>query len=523
MQGFLAFVTRRRVLFFLSAVCLSLPFSVPALFVLSFLGAALLFAAAEKTEEKTGLRGYFASGFGFAFCYHLGVYYWLLALHPLSVAGIYGVPSFLIVLLAYLGATAIHALFFGLGFLLWGVLCRLTENRTLRQLFFGACLLFAESLTGFGALAFPWSRFSLPLAACAPLLSAASLFGPVFCEACLLLFGALLVRAFEKREGKCAFRPLPLVLAAFLVVSQILFSFVRPLVTPKGRAVKVAAVQTAYGFDEKWETSPSDIAAFLREQTLLAVGEGAEIVVFPESALSATMMKGDFSEAFFSDLSEESGAVIVAGSLYYTNGEYYNAVCLFEEGEFVSYNAKRHLVPFGEYLPWRGVFDALMPVVSDMAYYRSSLSVGEEALCGEVRGITCGGLVCFDTLFSSLARESGREGAEILFAPTNDAWFKDSPAASQHLLHGAWRAAECAAPLVQSANNGISAVVDGEGRVLDFVPLGEGGYAIAEIRLSAAPSLYARTGDLVLPLCLLFVMGTAVVCLVKKSEKKGDL
>ena len=521
MQGVLKCLASRRVLFLLSALCLALPFTFPALFVLSFVGAALLFAAAEQKPKKTELRSFFASGFGFAFVYHLGVYHWLLALHPLSVAGIYGLPSFLIVLLAYLGASAIHALFFGLAFLLWGALCRLTEKRALRALLFGICLLFAEALTSVGALAFPWARFSLPLAAAAPLLSAASLFGPVFCEALLLAVGALLSRAAEKCEGKLTFRVLPLVLAGAILLSQVVLYFLLPFVWGEGRRVTVAAVQTAYGFDEKWETSPSDIAEFLHKQTLLAAEAGAELVVFPESALSTTMMDGDASEEFFASLSRESGVAIAAGSLYYVDGEYYNAVCLFDENGLLSYNAKRHLVPFGEYLPWRSVFEAVLPAVSDMAYYRSTLSVGDEALCGEVCGITCGGLVCFDTLFSPLACASAKAGAELLVAPTNDAWFKDSPAAKQHLMHGAWRAAECGTPLVQSANNGISAVVDARGRVLSSVPLGEGGFALAEVELCASPSLYAETGELVLPACVLFVSGFVSASFVRKLQRKG--
>ena len=70
-----ALFLKGRTRFFLAALCFALPFHVPFLFPLTFVGAALLFFAAEKTMEKTELRGFFASGFGFAFFYHLLIYH----------------------------------------------------------------------------------------------------------------------------------------------------------------------------------------------------------------------------------------------------------------------------------------------------------------------------------------------------------------------------------------------------------------------------------------------------------------
>ncbi|MBR6530293.1 MAG: apolipoprotein N-acyltransferase [Clostridia bacterium] len=504
------------VLFALAAVCLALPFHVSEFFFLTFVGAALLFCGAKRVDLSTGLRGFFALGFGFGFIYHLCIYHWLVALHPLSAAGLGGIVSLLIVLLAYVGASAIHALFFGAAFVLWGALCRVGR---FRLFFFGVSLLLAEVLTSVGTLAFPWARFTLPLAAVAPLVSLASVVGPLGCEALLFAFGALTTRAaFGVR------RTVSIVLAVFVLVLQAGFGILYCASPREGVVMKVAAVQTAYTSSEKWNVDRTALLDYLRTSALSAADEGAEVIVFPESVLATRVVRGDANEAFFASLAEECDAGIAAGCIYYEDGKTYNATCLFDSEGLISYNAKRHLVPFGEYLPWQDVLSVVLPAVANMTFYRSSYTVGETSLAGEAIGTTFGGLVCFDTLFSPLAAQSAKDGAHVLLAPTNDAWFKHTVAAREHLWHGTWRAVETGRAFVQSANTGISAVVDYDGTLLSEVPLGQEGVAFAEVELTDVVTPYVQTGDLVFPFCLLVVVACGALALLRRLRggAKGE-
>ena len=492
MQRIRSLVQKKAVCLFVAALCLALPFFVPSLFVTSFFGAAILFGTVLSLDPKTEPCRYFRLGFGFAFSYHLFGYHWLLALHPLVVAGIDGLLSLLIVASAWVAASALHALFFALGFLLFGVLRRASERGAVQAILLLACLLVASSLTEVGSLAFPWARFALPLAEVPSLAASAALFGEIGVDAWLLSVGALL--SFAVRLPRR--RVLSASLAAALVLTNLLFGvFYR---APEGEeSLRVCTVQTNYGFMEKWSTDPSSIRSELRSVARAVKGEGIDLIVFPESVLAVTVQRGDSNEAFFAELSEESDALVAAGCLFYEEGKTYNAVCLFDSTGLLGYNAKRHLVPFGEYLPWQDVLKVILPAVGNMDFFRTSLAVGESGVVAEAMGVTFGGLVCFDTLFSSLAVDSAKEGGQILLAPTNDAWFKDSVASRQHLWHGTFRAIESGKSLVQSANTGISALVDYTGECLGKVEPLTKGYAISDVPLSALATPYAATGPLV--------------------------
>lgn len=492
MQGIRNLVKNKAFCSVFAALCLALPFFVPTLFVTSFLGAAFLFGTVLSLDLKTELRRYFRLGFGFAFVYHLLVYHWLLSLHPLVVAGIDGILSLLIVIAAWAAASALHALFFALGFLLFGILRRVSARRGVHALLLLACLLAASSLTEFGTLAFPWARFALPLAEVPSLAASAALFGEIGVDAWLLALGALLSFAVTVPSR----RTLSASLAALLVLANVLFGICYR--TDEDEAtLRVCTVQTNYGFREKWETAPSQIRAELLSVASSVKDEGIDLIVFPESVLAVHVRRGDANEAFFAELSEECDALVAAGCLYVEDAKTYNAVCLFDSTGLIGYNAKRHLVPFGEYLPWQDVLKIVLPSVGNMDFFATPLVVGDGGIAAEAMGVTFGGLVCFDTLFSSLAVDSAKDGAQILLAPTNDAWFKDSVASRQHLWHGTFRAIESGRSLVQSANTGISAIVDYTGENLaDVAPLTEG-IAVSDVPLSAVQTPFAAAGPLV--------------------------
>lgn len=525
----MAFVSRclkdARALFCLAALCLALPFLFEGLYVLTFLGVAVLFCAADRVKQDAGPRSTFALGFGFAFVYHLAVYHWLLALHPLSAASLSGAVSLLVVLLAWLGAAAIHAAFFGCAFCLWGLCRRRVASRWSLPLFL-ISLLSAEAFTSVGTLAFPWARFGLPLAQESVLVSVAALVGPLGAEALLFAFGLLCARGFTAPRRTLAF-----VLAAILLLVQVGFGFVwrggfTPPADGEGVTLRVAAVQTAYSYEEKWTQDPLALRQACRSAALSAAESGADVIVFPESVLASGVVRGDSNEAFFASLSEECDAVIVAGCILRDGENTYNATAVFDASGLVSFNAKRHLVPFGEYLPWRGFFEIFLPAVSAMTYYRSDYTVGEGGVCGKALGTTFGGMVCFDTLFSSLAVDSAREGAHVLLAPTNDAWFKDTVASRHHLWHGIWRAAETGRAFVQAANVGISAVVHANGAVEDTVALGQSGVCCGTVTLSDVKTPYVQTGELVAPLSVLGLFGLVLylylpALLSRFGKKKG--
>lgn len=128
--------------------------------------------------------------------------------------------------------------------------------------------------------------------------------------------------------------------------------------------------------------------------------------------------------------------------------------------------AKRHLVPFGEYVPLRPVLGWLEKVVPVGGDFEAGAGAGLiEVPLGkgwaEREGATrLGPLVCYEDIFPALARRSVAAGAEVLMVNTNNGWFGEGAAAYQHAAHSVLRAVETRRPVLRAGNSGWSGWID---------------------------------------------------------------
>ena len=171
-------------------------------------------------------------------------------------------------------------------------------------------------------------------------------------------------------------------------------------------------------------------------------------------------------------------------------------------GQAAAVYDKEHLVPFGEYVP------ALITRILGMAkltHGRVDFSRGPGRRTLELDGLPpASPLICYEVIFPGAATDgSGR--ADWLLNLTNDAWFGESTGPYQHFVSARLRAVEEGLPLVRVANSGITAVVDGYGRVRRFLPLGARGVIDAGLpRPAAGRTPFAALGNLTLAFLLGF-------------------
>ena len=120
-------------------------------------------------------------------------------------------------------------------------------------------------------------------------------------------------------------------------------------------------------------------------------------------------------------------------------------------------------------------------------------SSGSGAALIDVPGIgTARPLICYESIF---AEEIGSERPRFLLLVTNDAWFGNWAGPQQHLSLARLRAIEQGLPMVRSANTGISAMIDGKGRILASLPLNDAGAIDVPLPPALPPTLYAQIGD----------------------------
>jgi apolipoprotein N-acyltransferase len=137
-------------------------------------------------------------------------------------------------------------------------------------------------------------------------------------------------------------------------------------------------------------------------------------------------------------------------------------------GEVPAYYDKIKLVPFGEFIPFRGILP-----VEKITHGMQDFSVGHEKPLLEPNGLPAFiPLICYEAIFPELSQQAG---AEWMVNITNDAWFGTSVGPYQHLEMTRLRAVEQGLPLARAANSGISALFDSYGRILSRLPLNSEG------------------------------------------------
>jgi len=152
---------------------------------------------------------------------------------------------------------------------------------------------------------------------------------------------------------------------------------------------------------------------------------------------------------------------------------FYNSMLLIDSAGYITaYADKKHLVPFGEYLPLPGLARFLR------LQALAAAAAGPYSAAGQRRLITLPGgavtilpLICYEAIFPRESRAEGAKQADIIINTTNDAWFGNTPGPRQHLAQVRLRAVEQQKPLIRVANSGISAYIDAYGRLRAALPL----------------------------------------------------
>ena len=263
--------------------------------------------------------------------------------------------------------------------------------------------------------------------------------------------------------------------------------------------------------------------------TELAGATGPDLVIWPETTLPGLIPYDRESASMIRTAYHHTGAPLLAGGVEYvprykgdSDGPLYNTAFLFGEGPSIAaFYRKRHLVPFGEYIP----LESRIPFLKRLAPTGFSCEAGDGPVCFEVTSHAVGTnavtalfapLICFEDAFPYLARDAARAGAAVLVAIANDAWFDGTCEAEQHLAQAVLRAVETGLPVIRSANRGVTAFILPNGRVLRRLGDGRGsgtpGFLSHDFGIDPSPRLtpYSRHGDAFLATpCAGFLVGLA--------------
>jgi apolipoprotein N-acyltransferase len=210
-----------------------------------------------------------------------------------------------------------------------------------------------------------------------------------------------------------------------------------------------------------------DPAAVLQSyRRVIAMSEDAcdlpgALVVWPESAGWPFQYPAD--AGLRADLQRlvERGCPLLFNTALRVGGEWRNAAFLLTPGGGAARADKRHLVPFGEYVPLASAF----PFIGRLARNAGDFSPADELALLDWGGERIGTAICFEVTFPGEVAAAVRAGATVLVTITNDAWYGDTAAPWQHHRAARFRAAENGRPLLRAAITGVSALVGADGGV----------------------------------------------------------
>ena len=242
--------------------------------------------------------------------------------------------------------------------------------------------------------------------------------------------------------------------------------------------LRLSLVQPYVPQTVKWDPAMGPgIINMLEDLTLKAARQQPDIILWPEAVTPWAVKGSKDMRAFVESLSARSKRPIVLGSIGIENfgeenEEWYNAVFAVTpfEGVFTGYYAKRHLVPYGEYVPLRPILGGLL---TKFAGVGDDFHVGEDShplvIPWSGGSAVLGPLICYEDIYPQLARSSVITGAELLTVHSNTVWFGQSGATIQHLAHSVLRAVETRRPVVRVGNGGWSGWIDEFGNVRETV------------------------------------------------------
>lgn len=526
---------KRPLLYLIYAVCgalTALPYPVGALWPvawISFIPVLVTELSSEHTSRHTYL---YAARRGFFFFYPYAVltWFWFFEMYPLDFTGMGPAAAMCVVLLGVFGLPLLQVsawiLFFQITTLVRVRLRGKIPEWYVILLFpsVWVCLEWLQTRTWAGV---PWGKLALGQVSFRAIVQSTSLFGPYFISFIIILFASLVAYAISVwRKGAGRSVPVICVAAALVIFTgNALFGVLRIAgYSESGETVRVSAIQGNIDSKTKWSDSINYTLDTYRELSVEAAQDGAELIVFPETAIPVRLTQDEEVRGFVEDIADDTGATVLVGAFYFNpeNG-LENSLFLVEpqSGTADVRYTKRRLVPFGEFVPWRKAIMTLIPPLGELTIIGNDLVPGTGSQLIETGYGTVGPIICFDSIYEEYARQSVADGAELLCVSTNDSWFGDSAAVYEHNRHSVLRAIENGRYVVRAANTGISSIITPTGEITGILAPLARGCVTGNVRMISEKTLYTRIGDVIVYLAAalaIFPTMCSLVCSVRKKQ-----
>jgi apolipoprotein N-acyltransferase len=316
--------------------------------------------------------------------------------------------------------------------------------------------------------------------------------------------GVELVRRARRHDVGSAFRS---VAAVSLVVAIVVLgaAFVAPQGSPTGESMRVAAVQ---GGGEQGTSALEVPAALVTDRHLEATRSipddaDLDLVLWPENTIAVDVFDGSpIAEAIAAEAARLDAPIAVGVT---EEPRINSQTMVAPDGEVLGRYVKVRRVPYGEYVPLRGILEAIGAPVGQVG--RDAVAGTGPALLELPDGTPVGVVISWEVFFAGRAREGVKLGAEVILNPTNGASYTGTIVQTHQVASSRLRALENGRWVVQAAPTGFTAIVDADGTVLQRTAVSERNVLFDTVELRTGRTWYTNLGDAPYIVALLLVLG----------------
>ena len=251
-----------------------------------------------------------------------------------------------------------------------------------------------------------------------------------------------------------------------------------------------------------------------------------DLIIWPESPAPFYTSDPRFRTAI-SEMARRAGTWVVTGSIGTAPATksgaheliFNSAVIVSPRGEWTGRYDKVHLVPFGEYLPFPSLFSFAGGLSKEVGEFEPGGSRVPLDATDEKLGV----FICYESVFPDDVRQFASQGAQVFVNISNDGWYGDSGAWSQHVNQTRMRAVENERWVLSAANTGLTGSIDPYGRMVVRAPRKDRTTLVAPYALTYVTTFYSRHGDWFAMLCAIISLGALVERFAfSKNRKKVD-
>lgn len=450
-------------------------------------------------------------GFRYFIVFNTILFSWILELYPLDWLVESSFMGIAILVIGWILLSIIESLV--MAFIVPIYMLIKSKNMIINIFSISFVWIFFEWIQSIGIFGMPWGRLAVSQGYNTYLIQGASLFGILFISFLIVATNASIATyILSERNNKY------LCLGIFIFLINFGFGAFSLRGEQSEADVDVTLVQGNISSTDKWSGGLRTQVNKYIDLTVEGIeSENAKpkIIVWPETAVVTNLVENKDIYNKLSELTKKYNSYLMTGAFYDEENDNelfnYNSIYTIDKnGEMQTPYSKRHLVPFGEYIPFKDKLSKIIPQLEDFDLM-GELDAGVDVNLQETEYGNIGGVICFESIFQNRVRKSVNDGAELIVLATNDSWFKDSSAVYQHHKQSIIRAVENNRYVVRAANTGISSFIDNKGRVVGSIPILQEGVINSKVEMISERTIYSIVGNLIILIALAWIISIYII------------